>query len=122
MTTDKIADRPPYNLGQIPHQATVQPLNYKHLHEMALLAVAEVCRQDTLAREGKFHDTHVLPSGPDIARLAVVSEEFGEVAHEVTENLMQPGRSREHLKDELIQLAACALAWATTVGGIEAAP
>ena len=110
-----MADRPPYNLGQIPHQATVQPLNYKHLHEMALLAVAEGLSPGH-ACSGRQVPRHPRPA------LWPVSEEFGEVAHEVTENLMQPGRSRQHLKDELIQLAACALAWATAVNITESEP
>ena len=106
---------PPYNLGRILHESEVQPLDNASLSQMADLVIAEVLRQERLAREGKFNNTHILPSGPDIARLAVVAEEYGEVAHEVTDNIMKPERARRPLQNELIQLAACALAWATAI-------
>lgn len=52
----------------------------------------------------------VLPEGNDNERLAVLAEEFGEVAKEVCGHF-EEGCSRERLHEELIQVAAVAMAW-----------
>ena len=76
----------------------------------------EVWRQDELARQGRFGGKHILVTGPDVARLAVLAEEFGEVSREVTEDLhgVVPQRLVA-LTEELIQVAACAVNWATAL-------
>ena len=81
---------------------------------------AEIKRQDALARRGKFGGTHILPSGPNHARLAVLMEEVGEVAHELNEALSSERLdgsypSKDNLVTELIQVAACAVAWASAL-------
>ncbi len=83
--------------------------------QLTLSAVfAECMRQDALARMGRFNGTHILPSGPDAARLAVTAEEFGEVAKEVTDAMMGKKTGyKDDLVKELLQLAACCVVWAT---------
>ena len=76
---------------------------------------AEIARQDALARRGKFGGTHILPSGPDHARLAVLVEEVGEVARELNEALIRGQNDLDHLRTELIQVGACAVAWAAAL-------
>lgn len=94
----------------------VEPLDIDNLQVSAAACVAEVMRQDSLARRNKFGGTHILPSGPDHARLAVLMEEVGEVARELNEGLMRTaGLDRDALVKELIQVGACAIAWATAL-------
>jgi NTP pyrophosphatase (non-canonical NTP hydrolase) len=82
--------------------------------------VAERARQEQLCRDGKFDRTLATFGGPGDALspsdcLAVCAEEFGEVAEIVADALNgQPGRDRldtAHLREELVQLAACCVAW-----------
>ena|SRR3990167_8671199 len=92
----------------------VSALSYAAVEQVAAAVKREIWRQDSLARAGKFGGTHILPSGPDHARLAVVMEEVGEVAREINETLMgreNPGA----LSKELIQVAACCVAWAAAL-------
>jgi hypothetical protein len=99
----------------IAHVDEVAALSIDNLMLTANAAVAEVLRQDTLARTGKFGGTHILPSGPDHARLAVLMEEVGEVSRELNEALSRGHTDKDHLVTELIQVAACAIAWATAL-------
>jgi hypothetical protein len=79
--------------------------------------VTERFRQERLCREGKFpatlaHQGALAPA----ACLAVLAEEFGEVARPVADHLAAGARGGApldvaHLREELIQLAACAVAW-----------
>lgn len=94
----------------------VKPLNHQNLTLTATAVVAEVIRQDVLARQGRFGGTHILPSGPDAARLSVLTEEVGEVAKEINEAFAGNG-DKDKLVKELIQVAACAIAWATALEG-----
>jgi len=105
--------------GMRPHKdpalvAHIKPLQVNVIEEVLAAVMEEILRQDILAREGKFGGTHVLPGGPDDARLRVLVEEVGEVARELNE--MDQGNSRERptgkLLDELIQTAACSVSWA----------
>lgn len=77
--------------------------------------VAERIRQDRLCREGRFlHTLADLPADGGLspeACLAVVAEEFGEVAEVVADKLAGKGLDTEHLRTELVQLAACCVAW-----------
>lgn len=90
-----------------------------HNIEVTLSAVlGEILRQDALARSGRFGGTHILPSGPDEARLCVLVEEVGEVAHELNEALSRGSlgeAGKDALVKELVQVAACAVAWATAL-------
>lgn len=100
--TDPVAHIPPLlgeSIGRASHEATL-----------------EVYRQDKLARAGKFGGTHVMPGGTDLERLAVLSEEKGEVSIEVCKGIW-PDRQerREGLRGELIQVAAVALAWVAAI-------
>lgn len=77
---------------------------------------AERDRQDLLKAQGKFRwtlaDTR-MPCGTYIdasKKLAVIAEEFGEVSRVVCESLSGP-LDRAHLREELVQVAACCLAW-----------
>jgi hypothetical protein len=101
----------------------VAPLETQLLESIAERALVEISRQDMLARARRFGGTHILPSGPNVARLGVLTEEVGEVAKECNEELMadpaeakESAQARRHrLQTELIQVAACAVAWATAL-------
>lgn len=66
----------------------------------------EIERQKRLAAEGRFPWAMSDPAAPAEHRVCVLTEEIGEVAEAVLRGL--PG-----LYDELIQVAASAIAWAT---------
>lgn len=83
-------------------------------------------RQETLKREGKFPWTCADTVNPDnrrqilaVEKLAVLAEEFGEVADVVCK--LNAGReeaeqvSLRELREELIQVAAVAVAWAESL-------
>lgn len=83
----------------------------------------ERVRQDTLQSQGKFPFTCAQDGLSMPEKLAVLAEEFGEVSREVTEainvrhltqeELTKPQTKR--LRDELIQVAAVAVAWAESL-------
>ena len=101
-------------IGDVPNVKDVSPLDHVNVQVTLGAVYAEICRQDVLARSGKFGGTHILPSGPNLARFGVLGEEVGEVGRECNEQLM--GRyDKENLVKELVQVAACAVAWATAL-------
>lgn len=74
----------------------------------------ERARQERLRAEGKFPATCATPNGlsPE-GKLAVLAEEFGEVARHVTEQLIDPARlDKGKLRKELVEVAAVCVAWA----------
>lgn len=80
--------------------------------------VSERYRQKRLMSEGKFDRDMAAPSSelPPAAKLTVLAEEFGEVARHVADDIAKPvprgpGIARDALREELIQLAACCVAW-----------
>lgn len=73
----------------------------------------EIDRQDELARAGKFGGRHTMPGGTDLERLAVLAEEFGEVAIELNE--APEGGRTDNLRTELVQVAAVAIAWVAAI-------
>ena len=79
----------------------------------------ERTRQELLKVQGKFHATCATPYGlTEIERLAILAEEFGEVAKEVSDSLNNGGKfDLKALREELIQVAAVCVAW---VEGIDA--
>ena len=97
--------------------AHIPPLADRMIEGVVGDVVAEIHRQDRLARAGKFGGTHILPGGPDLARLGVLTEEVGEVAKEVNEAEMGNRDDDDHpeLYKELIQTGASAVAWATAL-------
>lgn len=97
--------------------------------EILCLVKLERKRQEDLRRAGKFpwscsdvRDPSYSPSSPIMPaeKLAVLAEEFGEVADIVCK--MQAGKAEgkgltnRHLREELIQVAAVAVAWAESLG------
>ena len=98
-----------------PSVKDVKALDHDNIRLTCDTVFAEVLRQDVLARAGKFGGTHILPGGPDHARLAVLTEEVGEVARELNEALIQGHLARDALVKELVQVGACAVAWATAL-------
>lgn len=63
----------------------------------------------------KFGDDNPMTTGSDLARLAILGEEFGEVAKENCECQLgnaDPLVWEENLQKELIQVAAVSVAWA----------
>jgi len=94
------------------------------LTDEALDAVSlERNRQEKLKRAGKFNwscadssttisDFSSVAAIGHAGRLAVLAEEFGEVARHVAETLISSSRyDQRELKKELIQVAAVAVAW-----------
>jgi NTP pyrophosphatase (non-canonical NTP hydrolase) len=76
------------------------PLNVRIFLEI----VEERRRQDFLKSQGKF--THTCADAmPASMKLAVLAEEFGEVARAVCE------RDYANLREDLVQVAAVSLAW-----------
>lgn len=71
-------------------------------------------RQEQLRLSGKFLWTCADPSQSNARALAVLSEEFGEAAREVVEEIIHADRgqpfSEDNLRKELIQIAAVAIA------------
>lgn len=83
-----------------------------YLQEALNAVAAERSRQEVLCNRGKFPWTAAQPGISDEKKLAVLAEEFGEVAKLVTESLIDPNRrSIADLREELIQVAAVALGW-----------
>ena len=91
--------------------AHIKPLRGNTITDVLDDVAAEIQRQDDLARAGKFGGMHIIPDGPDSARLTILVEEVGEVATEL--NKIRAGQKTPGKKyEELVQTAACAVAWA----------
>src|ERR1700679_1900544 len=69
----------------------------------------ELLRQLELKCSGKFEHIAYDEECPDITRLAMLREEVGEVARAV----QRAKHEKVTLKEELIQIAAIAVAWAS---------
>ncbi len=78
--------------------STDQAIIYDHI-------TIERCRQETLKDEGKFPWPLADAAPSPAEKLAVLAEEFGEVAKAVCEG------GRENLREELVPVAACCVAW-----------
>lgn len=103
--------QPPYIPDPVAH---IKPLQVGVIEEVLAAVMEECLQQDVLAREGKFGGTHVLPGGPNDARLRVLTEEVGEVARELNETDQGKATPGQLLK-ELIQTAACAVSFAAAI-------
>ena len=68
-------------------------------------------RQNELKRAGKFAYTCADKEMLQPERLAVLAEEFGEVAHEVNEGIGGRKVDIAKLRKELIQVGAVCVAW-----------
>jgi hypothetical protein len=95
--------------------AHILPLTPEARQKVSLAVQAEIDRQDVLAREGKFHGTHILPGGPDHDRVSVLGEEVGEVNKALNEIKFEQATREDELYVELIQTAATAEAWAAAI-------
>ncbi len=81
--------------------------------------IAERDRQERLRDEGKFHWTCASADESNSDKLAILAEEFGETAKEVTELIINKNAAarvtnqlKRNLYKELVQTAAVAVAWA----------
>ena len=76
--------------------------------------IIERSRQDNLQKQGRFPWTCADIEVPDANKLAILTEEVGEVAREISESFVWPEdpERRERLRTELIQVAAVAVGWA----------
>lgn len=69
-------------------------------------------RQNRLVCEGKFNWTCATSRALPAEKLAVLAEEFGEVARHICEQVIDNARyNPRELKKELIQVAAVCVAW-----------
>lgn len=89
-----------------------------HLTNLALEAVkVERDKQEELKKKGKFAYTCADKEMNDFEALAVLAEEFGEVAHEVNEGIGDGRKiNKQKLKKELVQTAAVCIAWLEKLG------
>lgn len=72
-------------------------------------------RQESLIQTGKIIGDVKDPEEEDTLKLAILAEEFGEVANAVLESDRGNRSTREHMLLELIQVAAVACAWAESM-------
>ncbi len=79
------------------------------------LVASERGRQVFLKSQGKFAYTCADPEITHAEASAVLSEETGEVAHEVNEGIGGRYIDKRRLLKELIEVAAVAVAWAEKV-------
>jgi NTP pyrophosphatase (non-canonical NTP hydrolase) len=82
-----------------------------YLEDILTCVIAERDRQEHLLISGKFKWTCADPTVGNLEKLAVLAEEFGEVARVVCEESCNDKSDIEHLKEELIQVAAVCVAW-----------
>ena len=113
MTTTRL----PFELGSVLDQEAVQPFSPETVQRFLDAVGQELLKQEAAARGGRFGGTHILPGGPDWARLPILLEEVGEVARELNERLIVGlmDVDRTDLQNELVQVAACAVAWAAAI-------
>lgn len=76
----------------------------------------EIARQILLRAQGRFTHTPKDSGVPDFVKFGILSEELGEVARCVLANsrLVQESASVDNLREELVQVAAIAVAWLET--------
>lgn len=82
--------------------------------QILAIVAAERQRQDQLVASGEFPFNCSAPDIDPHRKLPILGEEFGEVAKALYEHSLGVG-SEAHLKTELIQLAAVAVAWAESI-------
>jgi len=98
--------------GEVELKVTLIP------NEILLEVVAERARQERLKAEGRFRFSCADVEMSNGERLAVLGEEFGEVARAFLETQrLANDRHNKDLRAELIQVAAVAVAW---VEGLDA--
>jgi hypothetical protein len=95
-----------------------QAFEYNIANAIAL----ERMRQDHLRTMGHFALTLADGALAPAECLAVLGEEFGEVSREVCEQLAGNGLDVVHLREELVQLAACCVAWIEALDSGDAEP
>ncbi len=78
--------------------------------KMMVLVAKEGERQDQLKAQGRFQYTCADRGVPDSMKLAILVEEVGEVARHVCDR-----GDLVDMKEELIQVAAVAVAWAERI-------
>ena len=88
--------------------------NSPHFMNVMARVAQERVRQQELFRGGKFTFTCASTTADDNRKLRVLTEEIGEVAEAIdrienSKSNHQP--ARDHLRDELVQVAAVACAW-----------
>ena len=82
------------------------------------LTLAAVQGEATRAHVRHGPNSMMNPTASDERRLAILAEEFGEVARELNEAVIHARPvEREHLVTELIQTAAMAASWAEVLEG-----
>ncbi len=95
--------------------ADIPPFTPEALEEVSLMVQVEIANQDRQARDGRFHGTHIMPGGPDDDRLKILGAEVGEVNLALKEIRYGVATREGELRDELIQVAAVAQAWAVAI-------
>jgi hypothetical protein len=94
----------------IPGYGTVSPAYFRM--EVLRDVINERHRQEDLKAAGKFPATCADNTISDETKCAVLTEENGEVARVLCERACgKPGGSDDNLYEELVQVAAVAIAW-----------
>ena len=81
-------------------------------HDVLIDVAAERLRQEGLKASGKFTAT-CADDIPAASKLAILVEEVGEVARAICD------RDPEHMREELVQVAAVAVAWVEALSRVE---
>lgn len=84
-----------------------------HTTEVLFLVYHERIRQEGLKASGRFEHTAADSGCSDLARLAMLTEEIGEVARALQRAAHDP---EQDLRSELIQCAAICCAWVESLG------
>jgi hypothetical protein len=102
-------------------------MSAKIFNSPAMMAVferiaQERCRQEGLARAGKFSSTCASKIMDDNRKLRVLVEEVGEVAQEIdflenAKGALSRAKFSGQLREELTQVAAVAVAWLESLEG-----
>ena len=79
--------------------------------DISNLVRCERDRQESLVRSGKFQHSSADGRLSDLDILIILTEEIGEVAHEVCDGVAQQQYDKRHLAEELIQCVAVLVGW-----------
>ncbi|NBW23500.1 MAG: hypothetical protein EBR82_87720 [Caulobacteraceae bacterium] len=81
-------------------------------HDVLIDVAAERLRQEGLKASGKFPAT-CADDIPAASKFAILVEEVGEVARAINDG------DPEHMREELVQVAAVAVAWVEALSRVE---
>lgn len=114
--TSDTRDQAEQQRGQLAADGIHTAWDMSKSRQVMVSVLMERQRQSILYSSGRFDFTCADPRISPLRKLAVLTEEIGEVSKECNE-LHQPG-ARDRLRTELVQVAAVALAWLESMEGV----